>query len=119
MDELDAKGEGEKSQGKMLCHCQPTQPNLDKLKYNFYDLVTANLLAKRERELESIINLDLATGEERRNWVQMKKKEAPGEEEGRVTMQLRLPRSNQLRLPWSDQLRLPWSNYLRLRDRYC
>ena len=50
------------------------QPNLDKLKPNFYDFVTANLLAKGEREPESIVNLNLATGEERRNWVQMKKK---------------------------------------------
>ena len=99
MDELDAKGEGEKSQGKMLCHCRPNQPN-------FYDLVTSNLLATKERERESIINLNLATGEERRNWVQMKEKEAPGEEEeGRVTMQLRPPWSNQLRLPRSNQLR--------------
>ena len=97
----------------------PTQPNLDKLKPNFYDLVTSNLLAKGERELESIINLNLATGEERRNWVQMKKREAPGEEEGRVTMQLRPPWSNQLRRSCSNQLRLPCSNYLRLRDRYC
>ena len=105
MDELDAKDEGEKSQGKMLCHCQSTQPNLDKLEPNFYDLVTATLPAKGERELESIINLNLATGEERRNWVQMKKREAPGEEEGRVTMQLRPPWSNQLRLPRSNQLR--------------
>ena len=115
MDELDAKGEGEKSQGKMLCHCQPTQPNLDKLKPNFYDLVTANLLATKEREREPIINLNRATGEERRNWMQMKKREAPGEEEeGRVTMQLRLPRSNQLRLPRSNQLRRSCSNQLRL-----
>ena len=117
MDELDAKGEGEKSQGKMLCHCQSTQPNLDKLEPNFYDLVTATLPAKGERELESIINLNLATGEEKLG--ANEEEGSSGEEEGRVTMQLRPPWSNQLRRSCSNQLRLPCSNYLRLRDRYC
>ena len=94
------------------------------MKPNFYDLVTSNLLATKERERESIINLNLATGEERRNWVQMKKRESPGEEIGRVTMQLRLPRSNQLVAgSYVDLVQTSYVqlclNYLRLRDRYC
>ena len=76
---------------KGRCFAIVNQPKLDKLKPNFYDLVTVNLLlvilAKEEREPESIINLKLAKGErdpsststkakgeERRNRVQMKRR---------------------------------------------
>ena len=70
MDELDAKGEREKNQGKMLCHCHPTQPNFDKLKSNFYDLVTLNLLAKWN---PSSTSSKLGANEEEEAW---------GDEEG-------------------------------------